>query len=127
MIFFRKRKDREFEWNGSTYVLINGKDIMRIDDVNKRYFWKQHNRSKEEYKQFVIKSQIFFERFVAGKMYAEEWIEIGDEKADALYVYADASNEIMLHKVKNKYQCINGRHRCAVAKKYRLNILGRLV
>ena len=123
---FRKNSYREKEWNGSTYVLINGKDIMRIKDANKRFFWEQHNRSKEEYKKFVEKSQSFFERFISDEVSDIEWINMENEKIDALYVYADASNEIILRKNKKKYQCINGRHRCAIAKKYRLNILGRL-
>lgn len=123
---FRKNSYREKEWNGSTYVLINGKDIMRIKDANKRFFWEQHNRSKEEYKKFVEKSQSFFERFISDEVSDIEWINMENEKIDALYVYADVSNEIILRKNKKKYQCINGRHRCAIAKKYRLNILGRL-
>ncbi len=123
---FRKNSYREKEWNGSTYVLINGKDIMRIKDANKRFFWEQHNRSKEEYKKFVEKSQSFFERFISDEVSDIEWINMENEKIDALYVYADVSNEIILRKKKKKYQCINGRHRCAIAKKYRLNILGRL-
>ena len=123
---FGKNSYREKEWNGSTYVLINGKDIMRIKDANKRFFWEQHNRSKEEYKKFVERSQTFFERFITDEVSDTEWINMEDEKIDALYVYADVSNEIMLRKNKRKYQCINGRHRCAIAKKYRLNILGRL-
>ena len=123
---FRKNSYREKEWDGSTYVLINGKDIMRIKDANKRFFWEQHNRSKEEYKKFVEKSQSFFERFISDEVSDIEWINMENEKIDALYVYADVSNEIILRKNKKKYQCINGRHRCAIAKKYRLNILGRL-
>lgn len=123
---FRKNSYREKEWNGSTYVLINGKDIMRIKDTNKRFFWEQHNRSKEEYKKLVEKSQSFFERFISDEVSDIEWINMENEKIDALYVYADVSNEIILRKNKKKYQCINGRHRCAIAKKYRLNILGRL-
>ena len=65
---FGKNSYREKEWNGSTYVLINGKDIMRIKDANKRFFWEQHNRSKEEYKKFVEKSQSFFERFISDEV-----------------------------------------------------------
>lgn len=80
---FGKNSYREKEWNGSTYVLINGKDIMRIKDANKRFFWEQHNRSKEECKKFVEKSQSFFERFISDEVSDIEWINMENEKIDA--------------------------------------------
>lgn len=105
------------------YVCIQGNEIEEIYDISDEHFWKTKGRTEHEYKEFVEASQDFFIKFAAG-------IDCDGYKingADANYVYVHIGNCIMVRKNGDKYICTsNGRHRCAVAKKYNLKLLVRI-
>ena len=111
-----------YEINKENYVIINGRDIELGPEVEDSYFWKAKNYSEWDYLRLIRESIDFFYKFLSGdsdvdKMYTSTGYQ-------QLMVWVSESNCVRVSKHGSKYRCIfNGRHRCAVAKKYGLYIL----
>ena len=103
------------------FVIINGKDLIEIPESKDKYFWKYKNRTEMDYLRLIKESQMFF------KMYIQDNNCKGytlSENYDPRMIWIYSGNCVRVRKFGDKYMCImNGRHRCAVAKKYKLDIL----
>lgn len=105
---------------GGKYICINGSEIIDIPGSNKPEFWEHSKYSEEEYKSFINNSQDFFDAYTNKKNYENYKID----SVDASYVYIHCGNCIVVKQTPDGYICgDNGKHRCAVAKKYNLRIL----
>lgn len=111
-----------FEINRDNFILINGKDIELSSEVENSYFWASKDYKEEDYLKLLKESQSFFCKYLKGmpdidKLYTSTGYQ-------QLMIWVSESNCVRVSKHGSKYRCtFNGRHRCAVAKKYGLDIL----
>lgn len=105
--------------DGYIYKCIKGINIGSIYQENTNFFWTK-SYTEQQYKDFVKASQDFFDKFIR----VEDCRGYKIDGSDAYYVYINLGNCIMGQEVNGIFICgSNGRHRCAVAKKYNLNLL----
>lgn len=107
------------------FILINGRDIELTEEVNEDTFWISKNYDEEDYLKLLKESQDFFYNFLTEAPDIERfYTSTGYQQ---LMIWIADSNCVKVSKKGSKYFCIfNGRHRCAVAKKYGLDILAVL-
>ena len=111
-----------YDTNRDNYIIINGRDIELGPEVEYNYFWEMKEYREEDYLKLLLESQGFFYQYLKNipdidKIYTSTGYQ-------QLMLWVSQSNCVRVTKHGSKYRCtFNGRHRCAVAKKYGLDIL----
>lgn len=105
-------------WDKNNYQVVFCDDIV-IYGINENDFWGYKSREKEEYEELVRGSQEFFDAFELGN--DTENYKFANEELE--YLYMGKKAVVVRTDENGKLVCVEGRHRCAIAKEYGLKML----